>query len=193
MISIQRQCVFVHIPKTAGTSICTALEQIRDRSVNEPFHDHRTIQELRAVLSPSDFTSYFKFTFVRNPWDRVVSWYKNLMEDPMQAQRFGVVTGCSLHTFLTDCGNIWGLQSQLHWIRDADGSIPVDFVGRFENLIADYAKVCRAIGVTEDRLVQRAGAEDRRPYTAFYDDKTRRLVGDRYAEEIELLQYRFGG
>jgi len=193
MISTERECIFVHIPKTAGTSICSALESIRDRPADDPFHDHRTIQALRAAVPTSDFGRYFKFTFVRNPWDRVVSWYKNLIEDPRQAQRFGVAAGCSLDTLLTAHGDNWALQSQLHWIRDADGSIPMDFIGRFENLSADYARVCRAIGVTDTRLVQRAGADDQRPYTVFYDDKTRALVADRYAEEIELFEYRFAG
>ena len=154
--------------------------------------DHRPIGKLRQAVSPDEFRDYFKFTFVRNPWDRVVSWYKNVLEDPVHRQRFGISETCSLREFLALEHPNWSLQPQLHWIRERDGRIPLDFIGRFENLHRDFARVCGRIGARDVSLSSHLiRAADRRSYTTFYDHDTRSIVAKRYAEEIELFGYMY--
>ena len=191
MISNQYRCLFVHIPKTAGSSIEAALGWFKEFTYG--VQDHRAIGELREEVSRVDFRDYFKFTFVRNPWDRVVSWYKNVLEDPVHREVSGIPETCSLREFLTVYGTNWGLQSQLHWIRESDGTIPLDFIGRFEKLEVDFAQVCQRIGASDIKpLSCLADATDRRPYTAFYDTETRLMIAQRYAEEIEMFGYKYG-
>ncbi len=189
MISDQYRCVFVHIPKTAGSSITKVLGQIE--KATHGAQDHRTIDKLREVMSDDDFRNYFKFAFVRNPWARVASWYKNVLQDPIHRKNFGVDADCSLHNFLRHHGSIWGLQSQLHWIRDSDGEIPLDFIGRHEQLQEHFQIVCERLGIDPISLPHLVKAIDSRPYESLYDEETRDLVADRYAEEIELFKYTF--
>jgi hypothetical protein len=189
MILNESRCIFVHIPKTGGTSIAKALGHFDQ--VAYGVQDHRTIVELRHTTSKHDFERYYKFTIVRNPWDRVVSWYKNVTTDAIHRDRFRIQENCSLRDFLTEHGSIWGLQSQLHWIREPDGNIPLDFIGRFERLSEDFGHVCERLGLREVRLPHLFQAYDTTPYMALYDHQTRSIVAHRYAEEIEMFRYSF--
>ena len=116
MISTRHRCIFVHIPKTAGTSVEAALGWFTEYTRGA--QDHRSIRKLREAITPDEFCTYFKFTFVRNPWDRVVSWYKNALEDPVHRQKYGISETCSFREFLTAHEANWGLKSQLRWIQE---------------------------------------------------------------------------
>jgi hypothetical protein len=190
MILNESRCIFVHIPKTGGTSIAKALGHF-DKVVYG-VQDHRTIVEIRHSTPQHDFDNYYKFTIVRNPWDRMVSWYKNVTSDAIYRDRFGVPERCSLREFLTEHGSIWGLQSQLHWIREPTGSIPLNSIGRFERLSKDFGCVCERLGLRELQLPHLFKAYDATPYTALYDHETRSIVAHRYAEEIAMFGYSFG-
>ncbi|MFP4354891.1 MAG: sulfotransferase family 2 domain-containing protein [Phycisphaerae bacterium] len=65
------RCIFVHIPKAAGVSVCQTL-------FGNLAGGHDTIEKYQKVFSWSDYKRYFKFTFVRNPWDRLASAYRFL-------------------------------------------------------------------------------------------------------------------
>lgn len=197
MISDTHRCLFVHIPKTAGTSIEEALGGLAGlrlgpgKVVPRGTQDHRTIMELRRAMPPGAFAQYFRFSFVRNPWARVASWYKNVVNDPNHRAQFGVREACPFPEFLEQQAEIFGMQPQLHWLREKDGSIPLDFIGRFERLEEDFARVCNRLGIPDSSLPHLTRQRDRRPYSAIYDETTRRIVADRYGEEIAMFGYRF--
>jgi hypothetical protein len=211
--------VFVHIPKCAGTSIERFLGHFDElkpgvqdhRTVTdmEPLSAGRVLAaagdgDNRASLlrrskllakgtrglGQADWDAYFKFTFVRNPWARVFSWYENVLRSETHQQRFGVAPDCSLVDFLTDHGDQWALRSQLFWILDSNGENPLDFVGRFENLADDFAHVCERLGITERSLPNLVAGSGRR-YTDHYDDATRAIIADRYRDEIDYFNYTF--
>src|SRR5881296_4576877 len=93
MISLQKRFLFVHIPKTAGNSIQSALRDYSEdqlvalrkeqdgierfglRNPNYNIKKHSTLAEYRDALGNEQFRSLYKFTCVRNPWDRMVSYY----------------------------------------------------------------------------------------------------------------------
>jgi len=142
-------------------------------------------------LSAEQFDSYFKFTFVRNPWARAYSWYKAMCRDDYLREMVGVPPRATLGDALRSQMGRDMLRPQLHWILDYSGRVGMDFVGRFERLGADFGYVASELGLTSKELpheIRGSGAD----YREQFDTESIDLVARFYAEEIELFGYRFG-
>jgi len=166
------RCIFIHIPKTAGSSIAEALFQAPSRHV--PYRDYQ-----RA--SPRKFRRYFKFAFVRNPWDRLVStWFflktGGMNEPDLAWSKEHLSRFADFDSFVREG---LGRPETLSWVHfrpqadfvlSSDGTVMVDFVGRYERLVDDFAIVMRRLGVDAvehhrirfQPLIQRSIADERR-------------------------------
>jgi len=176
--------IFVHINKTGGTSISKALAD-----EPEPMWKHMTAAQYRKVL-PVRFSNFFKFAFVRNPWDRMVSQYFFRVGDTGQAGHLADRAPVSFPEFLRDPFPL-GHREQLSFISDDAGRRLVDFVGRFERLQADFDRVCDRLQRPR-RTLPTLNQTQHGPYTDYYDDETRRLVAELYRRDIAFFGYRFG-
>ena len=136
MIDTKHKFIFVHVIKTAGTSISRALGQT---GVN-----HDTAQALRDRVGSKVWDEYFTFAFARNPWDKIYSQFK------FNRQQYTP----SIHSFeeyvryFANGGQISGDGNNpriLPWITDKSGKVIVDFVGRFESLQDDFNIICNKI------------------------------------------------
>jgi Sulfotransferase family len=194
--------VFIHIPKCAGSSIHRALGGLHAQSsfqAEKPkYHKHAKAAKVREVLGPA-WNESFKFAFIRNPWDLMVSSYHwwltyaeifpALHEDIARIREMGSFSVFIRSEFGRSMLNEHRGGDLTEWISDGDAII-VDFVGRYENLKEDWSKVCRALQVP----VLPLGRENqvvRQDYRVFYDDESRELVANRFARTIELFDYRF--
>jgi hypothetical protein len=220
MISHNYRCIFIHIPKTAGTSIEKKLGQFE--KLVPGVQDHRSIRELepqlaygmfairnkedlkflkyrakstlkgREILTTAQYQNYFKFAFVRNPWSRVFSWYKAVMRLDHVKKRFGIGDNCTLSEFVASYIHLQpALRPQLFWITNSKGQVSMDFIGRFENLGQDFARVCNTLNIEDPELPQLL-AGDKRHYTDYFDAKTRDAIFNRYREEIDYFGFNFG-
>ena len=218
MISHTYHCIFIHIPKTAGSSIEKKIG--KDITTGRNRQDHRAIRHIEPLSlgeyrilvqrgdwdtlyrrlkyalqgkprpSRSQYQTYFKFTFVRNPWARVYSWYKNVLKDPLHQRELGVPPDCPFPDFVENYLDCWALHAQLDWLHDHKGRVPLDFIGRYENLKDDFERVAHQIGLddaTLPHLVRSGGGH----YLDAYDEHSRSLVAQRYAEEIAYFGYTF--
>ena len=219
MISHKYKCIFIHIPKTAGTSIEQKLGHFKE--LHRGVQDHRPISDIEPIsmreLARSClfldtaalkkqikkaltdkktnlkqcYGTYFKFSFVRNPWARVFSWYKNVMRDEHHKRRFKVDDNCSYKDFLHKHLDQWELKPQLYWLLDKEGNMPLDFVGKFENLKNDFCFVANKIGLRDYELPKLI-AGDGQHYARFYDVEMEKLIYTKYKDEIDYFNFRFG-
>ena len=200
MISHKHKCIFVHIPKTAGQSLCTNLggwKRVRpqgfDRGLKKYRH-HFTMSEYleHGYLKIEKLELYFKFGFVRNPYDRILSEFK-------YAKRIYSKFKSNFNGFVK---RGWGnsrrhstikqhIRPQYEFLYDTDGKCLVDFIGRFENLQEDFNIICDKIKIPHQELPHRNKTKHKH-YTEYYDDEIREIVAKKYAKDIEYFGYKFG-
>jgi hypothetical protein len=194
---------FVHVQKTGGDTIRAALGLRTDDQ-----HKHRTAAELRDIHGPEAWDRAFTFSFVRNPWDRLVSWWsmidsaRRIGRDPSDLNRFFqyVLGRASTFEEFLRCdeqvddsdGRKWIYRNQLDYLTDADGRRLVDFVGRFERLTEDALRLARQVGVPLPPLGHRNQSRHG-AYTSYYTRDSERQVARRFARDIDAFGYRFGG
>ena len=143
----------------------------------------------------SPYPDYFKFTFVRNPWDRLVSCY---LEKVIGQRRWTDVFGPtpSFADFVHVAHSIPDEEADIHYrsqylnVTDGAGELVVDFVGRVETIQDDMRTVASIRGLKYS-LEHFRKSEGRKPYQEYYDEETRDLAGERYATDIELFGYEF--
>jgi hypothetical protein len=225
MILHEHKCIFIHIPKCAGTSIELALGHLNDPE-ERGAQDHRSIRmiEMPAItlgtfsskenileiarrvrhqyvgkdtnprnkftVTKEQYDSYFKFTFIRNPWSRAFSVYVNVMRDKFHQKEYGITNQISLNAFLKLAVGKGFLRPQLYWMRDFNGCIPFDYIGRFENLAEDFRQICMRLGMAGLALPHenKGMSQDYRDY---YDGASKDMILRAYKEEIDRFDYSF--
>lgn len=232
MICHRYRCLFVHVPKTAGVSVehvflrllgltwatraPLLLRANDDPRLGPPRLAHLTASEYAACghLTPEQFGSYFKFSFVRNPWDRMVSEYKYR----------GYPVKIDFKTYLRDHLPPVGwtdayrhVVPQYDFLHGPDGRQLVDFVGRYESLQADFDRICDRLDIVRTVLPRANRSLDDPPprtfrglrkqlrralwsrerehtfahYTEYYDDESREHVARLFRKDIEAFRYSF--
>jgi hypothetical protein len=215
------QCLFVHIPKTAGQSVEHVFLDLLGltwdgraplllRHNDNPDLGPPRLAHLKAAdyvrcghVTQAQFDAYYKFAFVRDPWDRVVSMYRY----------FGFSTRLDFKPFLMKTfakdiwhSRYWFVGPQYEYLYDQHGACLVDFVGRFERLQTDFDWVGRRLGLPTRTLPHVNGSADRdtgKPPPAvpsattrpsdrtYYDDESAQFVAELYHHDIDLFSYRF--
>lgn len=193
-------CIFVHIPKTGGISICRSL-------FGNLAGGHDSIKNYQILFSKKDFLNYFKFGFVRNPWDRLFSAYNFLKHGGFNdSDREWANTHLSkfreFNHFVETWVNKKNIYRYRHFIPQSEflcspitQRILVDFVGFFENLESDFSYVKEKLGLTEAVLVYENITQKnyKKDYRTAYTDRTRNIVADIYRRDIEIFGYDFCG
>ncbi len=196
MIDHENKFIFIHIRKTAGTSIERVFDENAGNTHNEVPYKHDNAKFMKRKF-PSEWGEYFKFTFVRDPWDRFYSRYawgmkKNMFLRHVKSfAEFAKKIEVGERVFKKRLFGAETLRSQFLMISDKDGKLLVDFIGRFENLQNDFNIVCDKIGIPRQQLPHKNKTK-RKHYTEYYDEETKQIVAEKYAKDIEMFGYEFG-
>lgn len=208
MIDQSLKFIYIHIPKCAGTSIYKSLDPGIDDinltkhggwdSENNIYRQHATYTQIKEFYCPN-IHDYYTFTFVRNPWSRILSDYfwmqrelkvvdsfKNFI---LQKNNFNIPELKYPH--INSCGRGDHLIPQSDFILNSEGEQMVNFIGKFESIQTDYNIVCHKIGIATRELPHKNKTKHKH-YTEYYDDETKQIVAEKYAKDIELFGYKFG-
>lgn len=198
-ISHEKKIVFIHIPKTGGSSIEKFLKiyghnNMGSNKIYDPLimfgkgSQHYSYEKI-LENSEKDVSEYFSFCFVRNPWDRIVSeffWRQ-------KHNGFREETSFRDFIYLIKESNIKfkpHFIDQKSFICGENDKILVDFVGRFENFQQDFEHVCKKNDLKIERAPYKNKSE-RKHYKEYYDEETMQVVYDMYQNDIDFFNYKF--
>jgi hypothetical protein len=206
IISNKHRYIFFAVPKTATHSIREALHQysasddweqqvlfgeqaLPIQKIAEIKHGHISVRELKPALDSYRWNNYFRFGFVRNPFDRFVStcaflnrqnprfkanpllWMKMALDRPAFRARILVTPQSDLLTNL-------------------NGDIGLDYIGRYEDLQISLDTIFENLGLPSITLKVR-NSSDHIHYREYYDSQLRDLVERFYAVDLDLFNYEF--
>ena len=216
LISYSHQFIFFHVTKAAGTSIKESLisyaQEPKKFKINRPQRMlgdkpnplyemwlsslwHAKARDIKKELPQEVYNNFYKFAFVRNPWDWQVSYYHFILKEETHVRHELVKSMPSFEQYLQWVINTKNpfpkgatkLQKEL--ITDAEGRLIVDFVGRYETLEADFNHVCQKLNIQASLpYLNKSKHED---YKQYYNFKTRKIVEEHFQEDIALFGYTF--
>jgi len=206
IISALHKFIFVAIPKTGTHSVRQALREHMGPSdleqvglfVQKKFpipelarlqHGHLSLAQVRPYLQPEDWTSFFKFAFVRNPFDRFISYCAFRTRDQDIFERD---PGKVMRHYLFEApphGHLL-FQPQHLFVTGSDGELLADHVGRVEQMQESYDEIAGRIGIPSMKL-GRVNATKRLAYRDYYDQELIDGVAQFYARDLDLFGYQF--
>lgn len=218
LISHTHSFIFFHVAKVAGISIREALapytrepEHFRMKRPPRELHGkpnklyqvwesaltHATARQTQKAL-PREFQQYYKFAFVRNPWDWQVSMYHFLLKETSNPRYETIKALGNFKNYLEWVVTLdeerpfpkGATKLQKQMLVDSCGKLATDEIGRFENLNADFERITDRLGISA-RLPKR-NYSHHKDYRDYYDAHTQKLVADHFAEDIDLFGYTFG-
>lgn len=178
MISHKHKFIFIHIPKTAGSSIRFYMRGRYD-TLHVPHHS--TAEQIKSKHMDI-FESYTKFCVVRNPWDREVSRYRFIKRNKAHEQYEHTLNG--IKWFIQQTGKPY-----TYYTHVSDVCV-MDHILRFENIQSDFREICNRLNISAKRLPHMQRSVHKH-YTEYYDDDTRKIVAEKYARDIEYFGYNF--
>jgi hypothetical protein len=194
---LDRKALFIHVPKTAGVSVQHSL-------FGHVLVRHESFRQFEIAFTRRRLQSLFRFTFVRNPWDRLVSAWTFLREGGYNDQdkawyarhiaRFPDFESFVLNWLSREhvSASYVHFVPQVDFIRNGRGNLEMDFVGRFENLAGDFEKVARHLGCTTPlQSHNRPQTRKASSYREFYTVRSAEVVARAYRDDIETFGYEF--
>lgn len=193
-VSSEMKYIWIRIPKCASSSILPFLQK-----------NSTITTDWVGTIPDSTLQTYYAFAFVRNPWDRLVSCWKNKII--RQSETIGIEDFdlefkdvLLFKDFINKFISKIDIASCNHHVRPQfnlifnDLRTPIikpDFIGRIENFQEDFNIVCDKIGMPQQKLPH-FNKSNHRHYTEYYDDETCEIVAKKFAKDIEYFGYEFG-
>lgn len=231
MISLSKKFLFIHMPKTAGNSIQNILKPYSEDEIvcRSPLQDgyerfgvenkkyktkkHFRLIDYKKTIEPEIFNTLFKFTIIRNPWDRMISLYfsPHRKVDSWDKDSFiNLVNSSSpLRDFISQNSLAYSIKnlsisksklkkfskdllagkiSLTKKIIDSE----IDFIIKYESLEEDFEKLCKLLSIPKEHLpTANKSLVKKKHYSYYYNEELKKLIENKFSEEIMLGGYVF--
>lgn len=189
----EHKCIFIHVPKSAGSSICMSLF---GHQVGHAKYENYLLS------NPKKTEGYFKFTFVRNPWDRLLSAYTFLKRGGMHTSdakwaEENLSGYNDFNDFVLDWVNEKNIYKFIHFIPQHvflqdlyTGVIRMNYVGQVETLQQDMEFIANKLKIKGVQISQ-INSTKHNSYKEVYNEKSRKIVEEVYAKDIILFNYKY--
>lgn len=213
ILSRGRQYIFIHIPKTGGTSLALALEgkamaddimlgdtpkarkrrgRVKGVKTSGRLWKHARLSDLYGLVDQAEMEAFFVFTLVRNPWDQVVSYYHWLKEQRFDHPAVAAAKALGFSEFLADPGTqaAFANDRAAAYVSDGNGVDRCNLYLRLEHLAQDVAKLEAALDIKLG-AIPHENKSVRGAYRDYYSDQDAALIGQNFAEDVKRFGYSF--
>ncbi len=192
------QAIFVRVPKCATRAIAHAL-------FGNYGGGHLEAWKYRMIFGTARFNRYFKFAFVRNPWDRLASAYHFLQQGGVTPAdkrwaKAHLAPYDGFEVFVRDGLGADHIRSYIHFRPQSDfldcprtGRNLMDYVGQVESIAQGFEHVRSRLGVDAELTVRNKTRDKASDYRSYYTDRTAAIAADFYQRDIESFGYAFDG
>ena len=218
LISYKHKFIFIHNYKVAGNSVNQALryhsilnptrytvlnrqlekmgplgwktiQLFRKTGLLHCADEHITAHEAKRHIPSTLWDNFFKFGFVRNPWDWQVSLYHYILQYPYH-RLYDKINACTNFEVYIMSGTFkTGHLSQYEFFTDSNGNLLVDYIGKLETIQEDFKKIGGVIGL--EMVANHVNPSKHKNYREYYNDEMIKIVADHYKRDIELFKYDF--
>lgn len=209
ILSHEKKFIFIHIYKVAGTSVRRILARYDNLSKDDfPWYEnvkfwlgsrygsfsdlslnHIRASKVKRFISREQYNSYFKFSFVRNPWDWQVSLYHFMLQSTDHPQHNIIQKMKGFDEYIEwRINNDFELQKD--FLYDENDNLIVDYIGKFENLQEDFNEICLRLEIKPVDLPI-TNKSKHKHYSEYYNKSTRDKIYEAYKTDIDYFHYDF--
>ena len=211
-INHNKKAIYIHIPKTGGSFIrdtlknyygftpyylkrpdhnqfCRIFDNSVDKHENKLFGTllyYKTSAYLNRIMNMDEnkWNNYFIFTFIRNPYDRLISGYS-------YCNKFNI----SFNNFINNipkfnCWIYWhSFMPQIRHIVNEKGENKINYIGKYENLYEDFNEVLNKLGfkIVHKNMVKNKSKHDH--YLKYYNDNNKLKINKILDDDLKNFDY----
>lgn len=194
LISKEGSFIYIAVPKTGSSSIEQALSSMAMPRFRKKFNKHITAKKLKRELAPRRWNRSFKFAFVRNPYDRMYSWYRyrqrDALKDPGHRFHHRYTGDIGFNEFVHTFSEQKIMLPQSAFVCAKDQGLLLDFVGRYETLQSDFNQVCDRQEVSRQQLPRLNNSSAAEPFNPnSLDQSSIGIINDYFRLDFEMFDY----
>lgn len=206
--------IFIHIPKTGGTSMALALEaraakddvmlgdtpkaikrrtRVKDVAAAGRLWKHSTLYDIDGLISAKQVAEAKVFTMVRNPWDRIVSYYHWLQSQNFYHEAVRIAKSASFSEFLNHDHTVATFKANPYgrYVTGIEGKEHCNLFVRLEHLDEDLPQLESLIGLKLQPFPHENSSARGDAYQGYYSLADKQLVKDIAALDIARFGYSF--